>query len=329
VSALAAASQGPIVVRLRGGGYCHARSTPFDDSMTLFPRLFVLASLLALAPMPSAAEDFRRTSDVVYGRKLGMALTLEVFEPARPNGRGVVSVISGAWNSSLEGIDLQALKPFLERGYTVFAVLHGSSPRFRIQEAVADVDRAVRFVRHNAAKYGVDPSRLGITGTSSGCQLALMTALRGDSGAPHAVDPVQREPNAVGAVACFFGPTDFLNYRGPGDDAVGQGLLARFRPAFGDDASTPEGRRHLGLAISPIYFVSPRTPPVLLLHGTADPLVPIYQSEQFVKRCEEAGVNARLIRREGQGHGWAGMYDDIGLFAEWFDEHLGKAASAR
>lgn len=296
--------------------------------MTRFGRLFAIASLLALFPTPSAAEEFRRTSDVVYGRKLGMALTLEVFQPLEPNGRGVVRVVSGAWTSSLEGIDIRSVAPLLDRGYTVFAVLHGSSPRFRISEAIADVDRAVRFVRHNAARYGIDPSRLGITGTSSGCHLALMTALRGDGGAPHAADPVEREPSKVGAVACFFGPTDFLNYGRPGDDAVGQGPLAQYRAAFGEAASTPEGRRQLGLAISPIYFVSPRTPPVLLVHGSADPLVPIYQSEQFVKRCEEAGVKARLIRRDGAVHGWPGMYDDIRLFADWFDEHLGNAAPA-
>ncbi len=96
----------------------------------------------------------------------------------------------------------------------------------------------------------------------------------------------------------------------------------RFKPGFGPRSDTPEGRQKLGREISPIYFVHSNMPPVLIIHGDADKLVPICQAESFVKRCEEAGSAAKLVVREGKLHGWPDMTQDVELFADWFDEHL-------
>ncbi len=74
---------------------------------------------------------------------------------------------------------------------------------------MADLSRAVRFIRANAAKYGVDPMKLGVTGGSAGGHLSLMLATRGGDGNPNAADPVDRESSAVQAVACFYPPTDY------------------------------------------------------------------------------------------------------------------------
>ena len=101
---------------------------------------------------------------MIYGRKFGTALTLDVFQPRPANGVGIVLMVSGGWFSSHEAINADFFRPLLNRGYTVFAVVHGSQPKFVITEIVPDIHRAVRFIRHNAAQYGVDPNRLGITG---------------------------------------------------------------------------------------------------------------------------------------------------------------------
>ena len=63
-------------------------------------------------------------------------------------------------------------------------------------------------------------------------------------------------------------------------------------------------------------------PPILIIHGDADKLVPIYQSQTFVKRCEAVGSPATLIVRKGKVHGWPDMGKDMERFADWFDEHL-------
>jgi acetyl esterase/lipase len=215
------------------------------------------------------------------------------------------------------------LRPFLDRGYTVFAVVHGSQPKFAIPEIVQDIHRAVRFVRFHSAQYGIHPDRLGITGASAGGHLSLTLGTQGAPGKSDAKDPIDRESSAVQAVACFFPPTDFLNYGAAGVDAVGVGILAAFKPAFGAPAETPEGRRSLGREISPVNFVSSQLPPILIIHGDADTLVPIQQAESFVKKAQESGAkNVKLIVRAGKQHGWPEIGTDLPLFADWFDEHL-------
>jgi acetyl esterase/lipase len=285
-----------------------------------FPAVLLLVALSSAWAQTNV--NFKRTEDVIYGRKFGTALTLDVFQPEKPNGAGIISLVSGGWFSAHEAINPVSFRPLLARGYTVFAVVHGSQPRFIVTEIEPDIHRAVRFIRLNAAKYGVDPNRLGLTGGSAGGHLSLTMATQGSQGKPDAKDPVDRETSEVGCVACFFPPTDFLNWGEPGEDAVGVGVLKNFKSAFGPMSDTAEGRQKLGREISPIYYVHSNMPPILIIHGDADKLVPIYQSQTFVKRCEEVGSPIKLIVREGKLHGWPDMAKDMELFADWFDEHL-------
>src|SRR5580692_91156 len=237
-----------------------------------------IAVLALLSCLPALANDgatVRRTEDVIYGRKHGTALTLDVFQPTPGNGCGLLFLVNGGWQSSkatplMVTIRPQDYQPFLERGYTVFAVVTSSQPKFAIPEIVADVHRAVRFVRSNAKTYGVRPNRIGILGSSSGGHLVLSIATQGAAGRTDALDPVERESSAVQAATCFFPPTDFLNYGGPGISGVGEGPLAPLKAAFGPRAFTSEGREGLGREISPIYFVSEKLPPTLIIHGDED-----------------------------------------------------------
>jgi acetyl esterase/lipase len=294
--------------------------------MTMNLRTFLLAGLLGAVglthSLPARAAEFTRTEDVIYGRKDGVALTLDVFQPKQPNGYGVILMVSGGWFSSHDAINVGFCQPFLERGYTVFAVVHGSQPKFVVTEIVGDINRAVRFIRHNASKYGVKPDRLGITGASAGGHLSLTMGTTGGPGKPDAKDPVDRESSAVAAVACFFPPTDFLNYGRPDEDAVGVGILKDFKPAFGPRSDTPEGRQELGREISPIYYVTSNLPPCLIMHGDADKLVPIQQAESFVAKAKSLGATAKLIVKPGAQHGWADIGKDLTQFADWFDIHL-------
>ena len=267
-----------------------------------------------------------RTEDVIYGRKFGVALTFDVFEPAKKNGAAVLFMVSGGFFSSKEAINPGFYNEFLDRGYTVFAIVHGSQPKFQIPEITEDIQRAVRFVRHNASRWGVDTNRFGITGASAGGHLSLTMATQGRAGQADAKDPVDRAASTVQVAACFFPPTDFLNWGAAGDDAVGVGTLANFKPAFGARSGTAESRKELGREISPLNFVTARTAPSLIIHGDADKLVPLYQAEIFGKKCKDAGVPFKLIVKPGAQHGWAGIEKDLVTFADWFDEHLKAGA---
>jgi acetyl esterase/lipase len=287
----------------------------------------ILLFLTILLTLPAAQAQTntvcKRTEDVIYGRKFGMALTLDVFQPPKPNGIGIIFVVSGGWYSGHEAVRQDFYQAFLDRGYTIFAVVHGSQPKFTIPEVIQDMHRSVRFIRHNAAKYGVDPKKLGVIGASAGGHLSLTLGTQGRPGNKDAQDPVDRESSAVQCVACFFPPTDFLNYGKPGADGTGVNILENFKAAFGPESDSVEGRQRLGREISPIHYITSNMPPTLILHGNADTLVPFQQAETFVKHCQEAGVKIKLVVKEGQNHGWADLITkDMKVCADWFDENL-------
>lgn len=267
------------------------------------------------------------TLGVTYSSRRGDQLVLDVLKPRRPNGYGVLVMVSGSWKSSREGIHPAMVAPLLRRGYTVFAVHHGSQPEFTVMEIVEDVRRAVRFVRHHARAYGVNPDRLGVCGGSSGGHLSLMIATRGGPGREFAPDPVDRESDAVQAVAVFFPVTDLLNLGRSTENPGDGGPPKSFVRAFGPESTNPAVWRVIGREVSPIYHIRSNLPPVLIVHGDADTLVPLEQSEWFVARARAAGGEVKLVVRPGKKHGWLTMLWDIRLFADWFDRHLREAGA--
>jgi acetyl esterase/lipase len=305
-----------------------------------FRRLCIILGLTFVALFASrgfaADETFTRAEDVIYGRKFGTALTLDVFTPKeRANGAAIIWVISGGWYSNHDNINVGSIAEYLKRGYTVFAVVHGSQPKFSIPEVLEDMHRSVRFIRSNAERYKIDPDRIGITGGSAGGHLSLMQGTTGADGKPDAKDPIDRLSSRVQAVACFFPPTDFLNYGSPGEIALGNGILKDFRAPFDfkeyDNAIrafvmiTDENRRlEIGKAISPLYHVSSDDAPALIIHGDADKLVPFQQAEIIIDRFKQVNVPCELVVKPGAGHGWADMGKDVPTLADWFDRHLAK-----
>jgi len=147
-----------------------------------------------------------RVRDVIYGRRSGLALTMDVFRPAKPNAAAVVMIVSGGFVSAPEKIAPPFAEELLKRGYTVFAVVHGSQPKFTVPEIREDVGRALRFIRYHANDYGVDPERIGAGGASSGGLMALLLGTTATDGNPDSADPVERVSNRVRAVAAFFPP---------------------------------------------------------------------------------------------------------------------------
>jgi acetyl esterase/lipase len=195
------------------------------------------------------------------------------------------------------------------------------------------MNRAVRFIRYHANDYHIDPDRIGITGASAGGHLSLMQGTAGDTGDSTAKDAVDRTSSRVQAVGCFFPPTDFLNYGKPGENAIGRGILAGFKPAFDFHEQDPKTRvfrpitdetriTEIGRQISPVYHASADDPPTLIIHGDADKLVPIQQAELILEKLKSAGVETKLVVKPGAQHGWPDFVKDFSIVADWFDAHL-------
>jgi acetyl esterase/lipase len=255
------------------------------------------------------------TPDVVYGHKDGLALTLDVHRPAQPNGAGVISIVSGGYQSSVEMSRLiaQGYAPLTDKGFTVFAVRHGSSPRYPMSEIVADTRRAARFIRQHAREYGVEPDRIGVFGSSAGGQLALLLGTTADSGNSSASNAVLRASSRVAAVVAYFPPTDLARWG-----------TERIRQAFAAMRLTETQAAEY----SPIRFVSPGAAPSLIVHGDADLVVPIVEGETMHAALTKAGVPASFIRIERAGHGFEGadLARANAAMVQWFERYLGSVS---
>jgi acetyl esterase/lipase len=297
---------------------------------------WVVVLCTAFTVQAADAPEFTRTEDVIYGRKWGTALTLDVLMPrANANGAAVIFVVSGGWFSSHEAINPAAMSEFLKRGYTVFEVIHGSQPKYTVPEILQDMNRAVRFIRSHARDYKIDPDRIGITGGSAGGHLSLMQGTAGDAGNPNAKDPIDRVSSRVQAVACFFPPTDFLNWGTEGHVMDSHAVSDPFKPAL--DFHEQDKQTHMFLRIedktkvndilkqiSPITHVTAESPPTLIIHGDMDTLVPLQQSERIRDKFKDVGVPFQLVVKEGAGHGWPDIGKDMATLADWFDKYLAK-----
>lgn len=282
--------------------------------MLVTRRLGFVLALLLLGPPGSglAQEPFETIPDVVYGHKDGMALTFDVIHPTTANGAGILYMVSGGWVSrwSPPQSTAQRFTDLLDEGFTIFAVRHGSSPRYKVPEAHADVDRAVRYIRLHADQLEVDPDRLGVFGGSAGGHLSLMLGLGSDEGMSDSNDEVMRTSSRVAAVVAYYPPVDIRRIAGPSD---------RF-PAL-------DFEQDLAAAISPILFVSADDPPTLLIHGDADTLVPISNSEIMLAALQKEGVTSKFITIAGGDHGFRRAEDRARAGAArtaWFVEHLGR-----
>lgn len=261
-----------------------------------------LLAVLSVFSTSATWAEVKITPDVVYGHKHGLAMTYDVFRPTeKPNGAGVLFMVSGGWYSTWA--PPESMKPFfqdlLDRGFTVFAVRHGSSPKFGIEEAVEDVRRSVRHIRSQAATYQVDPEKLGVFGMSAGGHLSLMLATTADAGKSNDKDPVLRVSDKVAAACAWVAPTDLRIMVSSDPNRL---------PAYKNfPALTME--QDAAAKMSPLLAVTPDDAPTLLIAGDKDELVPIDHSRRIKSEFDAQKVPARLLVIEGGGHAFQG--DDL------------------
>jgi acetyl esterase/lipase len=297
-----------------------------------------MLSLLANAVSASDSLSFSKT-EIIYGRKDGMALTMIMLKPIQnANGKAIISVLNGNWVSNdrmREGFPERS-QLYVEQGYTVFGVMVSSQPRYTIPDEVTDLKRAVRFVRFNAKDYGVDANKIGITGSSSGGHLSLMVATSDETVNTKSPDPVDKVSSRVQAAAVFYPPTDFINFGGPNpSETINQaglvltGVAAAFDFKRWNDTtrtyvSITDIKKRLEIAkeVSPINSVTPDDPPVIIIHGDKDVLVPRQQSESIIAKFKDAKVPCNFILKEGGGHGWRNREVEEKNFVDWFDKYL-------
>ena len=241
---------------------------------------------------------------------------LDLYVPAAASGPIPVVIWTGgsAWladtgKASARGIAAR----LLPAGYAVAGVSIRSSAQVVFPGQLHDIKAAIRWLRANAATYGLDGSRIAIMGDSSGGWTTAMAALTGDAPEMEGSVGVTGVRSDVQAAIAFYPPTDFLAM-----DAWA--VRACTPPRCHDDATSPESRL-VGCAIqtcadktqaaNPVRYVTAADPPLLILHGGSDPLVPHNQGEKLYMALNKACHEATFISLPKAGHGpWNAFLTD-------------------
>ncbi len=274
-----------------------------------------LLAALTLALQDSAIKE--RIADHIYHKNAGAAFTYDVFKPKQPNGIAMIWMVSGGWVSDHNGINVQMAELACSKGVTLFQVVHGAQPRYKMGEILDQVHRAVKDIRVNAKQWGVNPQKFGVSGGSAGGHLSLMIGTQG--GVPVGSDVLLKTSSEVQSVAVFFPPTDFLNYGKEGAAAFKNPLLVgAYGATFGIDTKSPEDKLSaIGKLYSPATYISAKTPPTLLIHGDKDMLVPIQQSEWFKSKLDAVHIKNNVVVVPGEGHGWKDMTPQLNQILDW------------
>jgi len=229
---------------------------------------------------------------------------LDVYLPSTPSGPRPLLIWTGgsAWMSDNGKASANSIASmFNPRGYAVAGVSVRSSSQAKFPAQVFDIKAAIRFLRANAGRFNLDPNRFAVAGDSSGGWEANMAAMTGGVAALEGTIGVTGVASAVQAGVAFFGPTDFLQMN---TQRVPGGLDH-------DGANSPESRL-MGCAIqtcpsqvaqaNPVRYVDRNDPPMMLLHGQADPLVPHGQSVLLYNAIKAACGSVQFFSVPGAGH---------------------------
>ena len=242
-------------------------------------------------------EDVSLTRDIPYREgneawKLDLAMPKEPAKAARP---ALVFVHGGGWRSGDKGLAKflgQAVNG-AQKGYVCVSVNYRLSGEAPFPAAVEDVKCAVRWLRAHAQDYGVDPNRIGAMGISAGGHLVLMLGLAPKEAGLEGDGPWQEFSSMVQAVVSSCGPASFIGGR--------LEFLNRPGAFLSGPEETLEERTKQA---SPITYVGPNAPPMLIIQGTDDNTVPVAQADNLVEALKAAGAkDVTYMRLEGAGHG--------------------------
>jgi arylsulfatase len=246
---------------------------------------------------PALPAGVKRIANLEYSRPATGALVLDLYLPTATPARPLPTVIwihGGGWkNGSKENCPLTWLAA---EGYAVVSLNYRLSWAAKWPAQLDDTRTAVRWLRTHAAKYGLDPARIAVSGGSSGGNLASITGT-----APAAVG--ETVSSRVAAVIDFYGASDMLtmpvNVPGPGKTEADLATSNGAKLLGGIVRDRPD----LARQVSPLHNITPDDPPFLILHGDQDDQVPLVQSERLHARLREVGIPSEFHVLVGAGHG--------------------------
>ena len=289
----------------------------------LIPSLLLLAGFdpSAAAQKPAVVPDgVTFVAGVEYANPDGQHLKLNIARPKTGDGPfpTVVCVHGGGFRAgNRESYDGLCIR-LAQKGFVAVTVTYRLAPKFLFPAAVHDTKAAVRWVRANAAKYKIDPDRIGATGGSAGGHLAQFLGVTADVKDFEGDGGNATVSSRVKCVVNVYGPSDFTKSYGKSVDA------AEVLPLWLGGNAEQKHKEHI--LASPLYWVTPRAAPTLIVHGTQDQYVAFEQGQWMYDKMKAADVDVELLKIEGAKHGFQGADAEKAdkAMIEFFDKHLKK-----
>ncbi|MFM7131530.1 MAG: alpha/beta hydrolase fold domain-containing protein [bacterium] len=256
--------------------------------------------------------------DVVYTKAGDVELKLDI---ARPAGTGdslptVLVIHGGGWQGGNKESNRRFLDQLAAKGFVAISPQYRLVPKAIFPAQVHDVKAAVRWAKANAAKYRIDPDRMGAMGFSAGGHLALMLGLTGEKDGLEGNLPPTGQNTKIKAVVNYFGPTDL----------DGEDIPDLSKPIVEKFLGGPlKDRKKEASQASPLDFVTEGDPPVLTFQGTKDPLVPHTQAYKLADAMTVKNVRGRVALYVGDGHGWEGIEKTLVEATDFLLENLKKS----
>jgi acetyl esterase/lipase len=282
------------------------------------PRPKRLANILPVA----IPEGTRTEKDVPYIPNGHERQKLDIYVPP---GEGLKPVIvwvhGGGWKQGSK--DRTPALGALGQGCVVVSINYRLSQHATFPAQIQDCQAAIRWLCGNAAKYQIDPDRIGVWGASAGGHLVALLGTASDTQAWEPIGEFPQQSAKVQAVVDWFGPTDFSLF--------GE-VVARSDSSIGKLIGETNGDAKAKFrTASPVTYVTADDAPFLIMHGDKDPLVPLRQSERMVEELKAKNVEVELITYEGAGHGGAEFISDESRqrISDFFAKHLKPAAAAK
>jgi len=306
-------------------------------------KTLVAVSLIALASIASAQErqrpraertpplappGFKVIRDIEYTPGGGHSRSLDIYLPENKPEKPlplIVWIHGGAWRAGSQerpnGIAL------LREGCALASINYRLSDEAIFPAQIVDCKAAIRFLRAKAEDFGVDPSRIGVFGSRAGGHLVALLGVAADK-KDWEVGENLNQSSQVQAVCDWFGPTNLLT------------MAAQSRPDSRIQHDAPDSPESLLIgatvpdsldkanAASPLSYITADDAPMLVMHGDADPVVPVQQSETFHAALEKAGVKSKLHLVKGGGHGQGFQTPEVEkMVRDFFVETLSPKAA--
>lgn len=291
---------------------------------SIFTRLtlFAVALVVVLFAERSFAAEIRipMQDGLVYSVADGQSLTMDYYAPQGSGVHPIAIIIHGGGyhgGDSKSGSEAYVADFLAPAGYAVFSVNYRLAPKYPYPFMVQDVQRAVRFIRHNAAKWNADPNRIALVGGSAGGYLSNMVGLLNAPGNPEAADPVDRESAQAQAVVSLYAQSSF-EFVPLNED------VHRFLDPFIAKVGYKEAIREA----SPITYVNKNDPPFLEILGDQDEYIPFSEATNLQTALHHVGVSCEIIRIPGGKHGTGGWNKLPGVpdwerqMTEWLNRQL-------